>query len=111
MNRFYQIVKAANYIPSCSSAVVVQMKPNKKLSILNISIVLFSTLGYWVWESQAEGNIRIDLLLIYSILFAVYIWAFWKRYKLYSIIFSVGLMILNIIFFISSYELFGKKLG
>lgn len=100
-----------NYKLLCSSAVVVQMKPNRKLSILNISIVLFSTLLYWVWESQAEGNIRIDLLLLYPILFAIYIWAFWKRYKLYSIVFSVGLMTLNIIFFMSSYELFGKNLG
>jgi len=28
-----------------------------------------ATLAYWVWESRAAGNIRVDLLLIYPLLF------------------------------------------
>lgn len=77
----------------------------------HLSILLISTLLYWVWESQAQGNIRIDLFLFYPILFAVYIGAFWKRYGFYSIVFSSFIMVLNILFFIFSYRLFDKNLG
>ena len=41
--------------------------PSKRYLILPVIV----TLLYWFWESQAEGNIRVDLLLIYPLLFLV----------------------------------------
>lgn len=46
-----------------------QMPSNSKLSLLAKSCILLPTIIYWWWESQAEGNIRVDLLIIYPVLF------------------------------------------
>ena len=86
-------------------------EPKKALSKRNISIILIITLLYWVYEAQAPGNIRVDLLLFYPILFVIYLLALWQRFKYYAIVISIGLMILNIIFFINSYKLFHKNVG
>lgn len=87
------------------------MPLESKFTKRHLSIILISTFLYWIWESQAQGNIRIDLFLFYPILFATYIGAFWKGYRFYSILFSCLIMMLNIIFFIFSYQLFDKNPG
>ena len=87
------------------------MESKKQFSKKALFFVLVSTLLYWGWESQAEGNIRIDLLVLYPALFFVYLRAFWVRFKFLSILLSTGLMMLNIVFFMLSYDLFGKNPG
>ena len=66
---------------------------------------------YWLWESRAEGNIRVDLLLIYPVLIAAYLKSFWPRFRFYSILITLGLMALNFCFFVISYDLFNKSPG
>ena len=73
--------------------------------------VIISTLAYWGWESQASGNIRVDLLLIYPLLFCGYIYFLWPRLRWFSILVSLLLMALNFAFFANSYTWFHKKLG
>lgn len=84
------------------------MKTSNKLSSFSIVLIIISTLLYWYWESIAQGNIRIDLLVIYPVLFAVYLISLWRRYGFYSLLISALLMVLNIIYFVFSYELFDK---
>ncbi|GMR18873.1 MAG: hypothetical protein BMS9Abin33_1321 [Gammaproteobacteria bacterium] len=84
---------------------------NKKLSKISLMIVIISTLLYWFWESQAEGNIRIDLLVIYPVLFLIYIVSFWSKFRYLSIPIGFLIMLVNIGFFIISYPLFNKNLG
>lgn len=69
------------------------------------------TLLYWGWESQAEGNIRVDLLVIYPLLFISYLCVSWKSCRFYSFLIAIVLMLLNIAFFMLSYDLFGKSPG
>ena len=76
----------------------------------NVSILVL-TLGYWVWESRASGHIRVDLLLIYPVLFYAYILFLWDRLKGISIIASVLLMAVNYGFFVMSYSWFHKYPG
>lgn len=78
----------------------------KRLWIAGIATTL-----YWVWEARAGGNIRIDLLLIYPLLFISYQMALWPRFKFRSILLSVAIMALNIGFMIASYKVFGKNTG
>jgi hypothetical protein len=66
---------------------------------------------YWFWESRAEGNIRVDLLLIYPVLFGCYIGAFWPRFKSGSILLALALMVVNAGWFVVSYDLFDKHPG
>lgn len=73
--------------------------------------VIIATLAYWGWESQASGNIRVDLLLIYPLLFLVYIFFLWQKYRWLSIVFSFLIMVLNFGFFVMSYSWFHKNLG
>jgi uncharacterized membrane-anchored protein YitT (DUF2179 family) len=87
------------------------MESNNKLSKISIVFIIIPTLLYWYWESIASGNIRIDLLLIYPALFTVYVASLWKRYRYYSVLISTLIMVVNIVFFIFSYILFGKYPG
>lgn len=89
----------------------VQIMSDQKTYKSKYYLIIIPTLLYWFWESRAEGNIRIDLVLLYPILFAIYTGVLWKQHRFYSILFSLGLMILNIILFIWSYELFNKSPG
>jgi len=73
--------------------------------------VIVSTLAYWGWESRASGNIRIDLLLIYPLLFFGYICFLWPRFRWLSILISLFLMALNLAFFSHSYSWFHKNPG
>ncbi|WP_417536441.1 hypothetical protein [Methylophaga sp.] len=77
----------------------------------NLLILVLVTLIYWFWEIRAEGNIRVDLVLIYPLLFVFYIKALWKRFKWYSLLFSSLIMLLNFGFLILSYDLFDKYPG
>jgi len=81
------------------------------LSKKSLAIVIISTLLYWFWESQAEGNIRIDLLIIYPVLFLIYLVSLWGRFRFLSIPIGFFLMLINIGFFMISYDLFNKNLG
>lgn len=88
------------------------MKINKKpLSNINFIVLIGFTLVYWYWESRAEGNIRVDLLLIYPFLFLTYIITLWSRFKYYSLLMAIGLMALNFFFLMISYDLFNKHPG
>ena len=69
------------------------------------------TLGYWAWESCASGNIRVDLLLIYPLLFIGYIYLLWHRIRWWAIAVSALLMIMNYGFFAKSYSWFHKYPG
>jgi hypothetical protein len=82
-----------------------------KLSKHSTIYIIIPTLLYWYWESRAEGNIRIDLLIIYPILFAIYIAVLWGKFRYYSLFISALLMVINILFFIFSYDFFGKYPG
>jgi len=73
--------------------------------------VTLLTALYWVWESQAEGNIRIDLLVIYPALLLAYLLILWPRYRWYGVAGSAVLMVVNVVFFMVSYDLFDKYPG
>lgn len=68
------------------------------------------TLLYWAWESQAGGNIRVDLLLAYPLLFGFYIY-FLQRLGWLSVVLAFALMAANYCFFVISYSIFNKPLG
>lgn len=69
------------------------------------------TLSYWAWETRVPGNIRVDLLLIYPVLFSCYIIAFWSMMKWKALFPALVLMALNCGFVVLSYSLFGKYPG
>ncbi|MCM0080858.1 hypothetical protein L4X63_04560 [Geomonas sp. Red32] len=73
--------------------------------------VIAATLAYWAWESQASGNIRVDLLLIYPLLFFGYLRFLWPGFRWLSILISLFLMAVNLVFFANSYTWFHKNLG
>jgi len=85
--------------------------PRSRRHVLAAGTVLALTAGYWVWESQAAGNIRVDLILIYPALFAGYIWVLWDSLKWLSILAASILMAGNYGFFVISYDLFNKSVG
>lgn len=72
---------------------------------------LVLTLVYWLWESQAGGNIRVDLLLFYPAMFLGYILFFWDRLRWFSPLASLLLMAVNVGFFRMSYHWFDKSYG
>ena len=84
---------------------------NKKRIRSHILVPAIVTFLYWYWESIASGNIRVDLLVIYPSLFIIYIASLWRRYKFYSLLISVILMVVNIGFLLISYDLFDKHPG
>jgi hypothetical protein len=81
------------------------------VSTPRIVVVAVVTLLYWFWESRAEGDIRVDLVLIYPALFVCYMAALWPRFRWYAILVALSLMILNIAFAANSYRWFGKNPG
>jgi hypothetical protein len=74
-------------------------------------VIVLSTLLYWFWESRAEGNLRIDLFLIYPVLLAIYIRALWKGFRYLAVPLALLIMLANAFFFVLSYDLFGKYPG
>ncbi len=69
------------------------------------------TLLYWLWESRVGGNIRVDLLIIYPILFSLYLKYFSTQNRAYALAISVVLMAVNFGFFLLSYQIFDKPVG
>jgi hypothetical protein len=80
----------------------------QKYKIIYLGVITFL---YWLWESKAEGNIRIDLFFLYPILFMTYTKLLWKPLRWKAFLVSLLLMALNILFFIMSYSLFDKAPG
>jgi hypothetical protein len=91
--------------------VLVARLPEKRRMGGSLAAVAMVTGAYWLWESQAEGNIRVDLLLIYPLLFAAYVFFLWGRIKWLSVPAAFALMAVNFGFFAMSYEWFGKYPG
>lgn len=77
----------------------------------SLLLVLGVTGTYWAWESRAQGNIRVDLLLIYPLLFGVYVFVFWKRFRWASLGLALLLMAVNAAFFVNSAAWFDKRPG
>lgn len=73
--------------------------------------VLVVTLAYWAWESHAEGNIRVDLLLIYPLLSAIYVIALWKKFRWWSLGIAALFMAANTAFFVYAPVWFDKHPG
>jgi len=73
--------------------------------------VVVLTLVYWAWESRAAGNIRVDLLALYPILFFAYIRLLWPQLKWLALLAALLLMTLNTGFFVMSYSWFHKNPG
>ena len=95
-----------------SYLVVVEVMKEEKINICKYYFIpVVVTLVYWLWESRAEGNIRVDLVFIYPILLVTYIVSLWRVHKFMSVIISVLIMLLNIGFFMVSYDLFDKYAG
>ncbi len=69
------------------------------------------TLAYWTWEAQAHGNIRVDLILLYPLMFGSYIMFFWHMLRWRSLLPALALMALNFGFFAMSYSWFDKYPG
>lgn len=88
-----------------------KIKKADKLSRTSWLVVLLPTLLYWFWESRAEGNLRVDLLVIYPTLFAVYTRALWSAYRFWAFFMALFIMLVNVLFFVFSYDLFGKYPG
>jgi hypothetical protein len=74
-------------------------------------VALALTALYWIWESRAGGNIRVDLLLIYPALLFCYLISLWPRFRYWSIPIAVSLMAVNFVYFVISYRLFDKHPG
>ena len=87
------------------------MKGDRAVSRAGAVVSLVLTALYWVWESQAEGNIRVDLLLIYPWLFVSYLVTLWPRFRYGSVLIASLLMVVNIGYFVISYRLFDKNPG
>ncbi|MCP4913601.1 MAG: hypothetical protein GY909_10820 [Oligoflexia bacterium] len=81
---------------------------SKKQRII-VTLVLFSL--YAIWEANAEGNIRIDIIIIYPILFILYAATWWKEYKWKALFISFILSAFQYGFMILSYPLFNKYYG
>lgn len=81
------------------------------MKTLSFKIAVLLTSLYWFWESKAEGNIRIDLLLIFPILTVVYIYALWRKFKFWAILIAIALMAINVLYFQLSYSIFDKSFG
>lgn len=69
------------------------------------------TLLYWYWETKASGNIRIDLVLIYPLLFATYTAALWTRFRFISLPIAGLLLLINVLVFVLSYPVADKYPG
>ena len=74
-------------------------------------IVIIITFIYWLWESKAEGNIRIDLIICYPVLLLIYFVSLMSMGKFKALVLTIILMIINFGFMMISYELFNKNPG
>lgn len=80
--------------------------------IYKLVIILLPTLIYWGWETQARGDIRVDLILIYPLLFLIYnltlLSSLWPRHRwfsiFYALVFSSLIMAANVLVFVLSCE-------
>ncbi|TWU35834.1 hypothetical protein Q31b_52690 [Novipirellula aureliae] len=77
---------------------------------VGIGICAAITVVYWIWESRTGGNIRVDLLLFYPVLFGLYLYSL-QRLGWLSAIITLLLMVANYCFFAISYSLFDLPLG
>lgn len=85
------------------------MQPKSPRTGVVLTIAL--TALYWFWEARAEGNIRVDLLLIYPLLFTCYAVSLWPKLRFWSLLAAFGLMAINFGFFVMSYSWFDKNPG
>ena len=69
------------------------------------------TLAYWYRESRAGGSIRVDLLLIYPALSALYGSLLWPRFRWGAWGIALLLMGVKIGFMIQTYAWFQKPVG
>jgi hypothetical protein len=74
-------------------------------------VAVTMTALYWIWESRASGNIRVDLGLIYPILFCSYMVTLWSRFGFWSVPIAFSLMVINFVYFVISYSFFDKNPG
>lgn len=81
------------------------------ISKFKLILIILTTAGYWFWESQAEGNIRIDILVLYPLMSLIYLWALWQWLKFKAIIVCLLLLAINYGFLMISYDLFDKFPG
>ncbi|MEM6692797.1 MAG: hypothetical protein AAF664_25440 [Planctomycetota bacterium] len=65
--------------------------PSMKIGIICSSLM---KLLYWAWESQAGGNIRVDLVFGYALLFGLYVY-FLPRLGWASVALAFALMLAN----------------
>jgi len=85
--------------------------PVDKRVLFSYATVFANTMLYWLWESKVGGNIRVDLVIIYPLLFLSYVVNFWFRHQSLSLVYGVLLMLMNLLFFSISYDLFQKSIG
>jgi hypothetical protein len=107
----FLFVFAALIISAIVFPVMIGKGDHSRKQTLSLAAVVTTTLVYWAWETQASGNIRVDLLLIYPILFFSYILFLWHRFRWLSIVYSLLLMGLNFGFSMMSYSWFHKNPG
>lgn len=81
------------------------------ISKFRFLLIIIVTGLYWFWESQAEGNIRIDILILYPFMGLIYLWAFWQWLKWKAIFACLTLIAINYGFMMISYDLFNKFPG
>ena len=93
--------------PDAAGVLIDKEGPSLRIGII-LCVVLTSL--YWIWESRAGGNIRVDLLLAYPLLFGLYIYSL-QRLGWISLLIASTLMLINYVFFFVSYSLFDKPLG
>ena len=74
-------------------------------------VAIVFTGAYWFWESKASGNIRVDLLVIYPLLFLSYVVLFWHKIRWWSFLLALLISCINFYFFSQSYSWFGKYPG
>lgn len=87
------------------------MAEPRTLSRTGVGVAALLTVLYWVWESRASGNIRVDLLIIYPLLFGCYLIALWSRFRFGSVLIAVALMAINFAYAVASYRIFDKNPG
>ncbi|SMP75936.1 hypothetical protein SAMN06265222_12049 [Neorhodopirellula lusitana] len=100
------------YVPTSSgSDALPNASPGRGPTVRVGGMMCFvSTLLYWIWESRTGGNIRIDLVLFYPLLFGIYLYSL-QRLRWVSGLIALGLMVLNFFYFIFSYSLFDLPTG
>ena len=90
---------------------LVQWNTRSASTRIKVLAVVMVTALYWVWESRASGSIRVDLALIYPVLFCSYAVMLWSRFRFWSIAIAGLLMLINFSYFVISYRLFDKNPG